>query len=400
MHRFCAPRASLCLSITHGSKDALGGRQPRENRKHPGYYCMSWQHVSLDFRGVNWISHYTEAVVKLTTANKRLYLSKSVWPTYRYLCTVRPSFLGGEIDLERVKRLASWRWKNVDGSFLPRFEPSGFASIVQRYPITIAGDSVAIEFFSALGGLLHSELLEPLPSDERFNASLQQADVLLQPRAELVLRNGGRVEMFGHKFPKQHTTDRDLTGRWLSSSAARGYQILVLLTDSVVACADQDSKEQQLRFEKQFTASLARNFWGRLVVWISTHVGHSRCEVYTRPLTEPNATGCSSKHRWCEPIMRDYRRYCWGEIPAFDARMVHLLRSAFGPRFLHVDARHASVLRADAHAVRLPKTIDQQQEHKFDCLHWCLPGGPIETWADMLYSTLAQKFSHSTGLVH
>ena len=47
-----------------------------------------------------------------------------------------------------------------------------------------------------------------------------------------------------------------------------------------------------------------------------------------------------------------------------------------------------TMLRPDGHSLYIPTGEWNLPRGFEDCLHYCLPGGPIETWADALVEAL------------
>ena len=74
--------------------------------------------------------------------------------------------------------------------------------------------------------------------------------------------------------------------------------------------------------------------------------------------------------------------YNWGLFQKFDNMWVDSARTIL-PRMRTLDVRQLSVERRDAH----PGLVFG----KMDCLHFCLPGGPVDEWNTILFNDLLRR---------
>ena len=127
-----------------------------------------------------------------------------------------------------------------------------------------------------------------------------------------------------------------------------------------------------------------------LLVYIIFDPSHPVCQTYTRPTSErPDVN--AMPWDW----LKQYRQWCWGQVKQRSEHLAHALHAHVPrERFALIDARRLTGTRPEAHSIRLMSGAMRPLERPGSdctCMHFCLPGGPIETWADLLQALLQQR---------
>ena len=146
-------------------------------------------------RLANW-SAYTEAIATRIAPQTgcdaaRCNNSASV---YRYLCLRR-----GHNESARALGGAQWRWEAPDSP--TQINPAAFARLLRQSTVHFSGDSITLEIYAAVVGLMHEELdpvrhgrwpAEPSPFGEQsIFAVMRGGGELWWHPADLTLVEGG-----------------------------------------------------------------------------------------------------------------------------------------------------------------------------------------------------------------
>ena len=365
-----------------------------------------WVAADVDFRGPGWIDNYTSVIKKTGVGGPNGF-----WGAPQYLCSGR---LQGK-DLPRVRKLVAWRWKTGDGELVPPIEPPVLASIAARHPIALLGDSLNHQLFTSLVGLLASQKPRVqsgkaphliFPSDANRNATVSDFEM------EVALENGGRLSQLDYALMKINETagKNNLTAPFgpthvtamhemLAHAANSGFRVLVmssLMMRSTTHCVREGTNVSQatLTSDKAMAAAVGGHFRSAaptfdLLVYIIFDPSHPVCQTYTRPTSErPDVN--AMPWDW----LKQYRQWCWGQVKQRSEHLAHALHAHVPrERFALIDARRLTGTRPEAHSIRLMSGVMKPLERPgfYDCMHYCLPGGPIETWADLLQALLRQR---------
>ena len=364
-----------------------------------------WVAADVDFRGPGWIDNYTSVIKKTGVGGPNGF-----WGAPQYLCSGR---LQGK-DLPRVRKLVAWRWKTGDGELVPPIKPPVLASIAARHPIALLGDSLNHELFTSLVGLLASQKPRVqsgkaphliFPSDANRNATVSDFEM------EVALENGGRLSQLDYALMKINETagKNNLTAPFgptegagmqemLAHAANSGFRVLVmssLMMRSTTHCVREGTNVSQatLASDKAMAAAVGGHFRSAaptfdLLVYIIFDPSHPVCHTYTRPTSErPDVN--AMPWDW----LKQYRQWCWGQVKQRSEHLAHALHAHVPrERFALIDARRLTGTRPEAHSIRLMSGAMRPLERPgSDCMHFCLPGGPIETWADLLQALLQQR---------
>ena len=349
-----------------------------------------WVQTELDFRGPGWIDRYTSAVIQTSVAGNNY----TCWDGPRYLCSVR---LGG-IDLPRVRNLSSWRWRTADGELVPPVDPVRLGSLMVQQPVALLGDSLTQELFASLTGLLAKQ--KPRTHSRARNASLAS-----EAYHEVLLANGGRLARLDNTLMRLAEASRfgaEQAGSLhalLRLSAEKGYRVLVMSAlmmrpDASDGCP-RAVPSSTLANDEALAATVGAHFRSSgprldLLVFISFDPNHPACHQYTD--ARPAYTRPSLEQMAGEDLI-EYTRWCWAHVKERSERLAEAFRRHLAPEhFALIDARQLTGTRPEAHAVRIPSPRRPFQRC-CDCMHFCLPGGPVETWADLLQAVLLQRFA-------
>eukprot|EP00271_Cylindrocystis_brebissonii_P018127 TRINITY_DN4996_c0_g2_i5.p1 TRINITY_DN4996_c0_g2~~TRINITY_DN4996_c0_g2_i5.p1 ORF type:complete len:194 (-),score=0.48 TRINITY_DN4996_c0_g2_i5:1078-1659(-) len=100
-----------------------------------------------------------------------------------------------------------------------------------------------------------------------------------------------------------------------------------------------------------------------LVIWRTTHVGHTNCWQYKGPITEPQDPD-GLLHKW--------------NLIYIQRLILRPILKPFG--VIWMDIGPLMLLRPDGHC-------EETETTPTDCLHYCQPG-PVDTWVTFLYHIL------------
>ena len=89
-----------------------------------------------------------------------------------------------------------------------------------------------------------------------------------------------------------------------------------------------------------------------------------------------------------DSLLIDYRRWCWGQILESAQHDIRSLRAHVGGRLVVLDMWDATAQRPDSHSIKIPSG---SRSRCCDCMHHCLPGGPMETWNDGLFAAMRDE---------
>lgn len=357
--------------------------------------------------------------------------------TWRYLCTLRR---GGK-DRERSLQAASWRWHEALDESIPekdvpvgqrrremggaisaqRFrmtsstlaplaplEPAAFAQMVRaRSLIHFLGDSHVDQMAVSLVGLLAPEL--PLGTfAELTMGGIQVSWIVSLARGGRLrydsLWREGRIEetLSAARLALNHsrhpTRNKDAPRRRIVGS-----EPVVVLSNpgrgslvQLVAC-HRASANAELDAARSFAEVVRAGTGGQPVVFISRFPGHPGCVStrgqprYTRPL-HSNASSQQS----LEAVSTADKGFCWDKNALVNCMLVSALSTSLGERFHWIDAERLTQLRADGHSQLIPPHDARQAPRCCDCGHYCVPGGPVETYNDLLHRLLDRL--HLTGV--
>ena len=362
-----------------------------------------WVAADVDFRGPDWINQFTSAVLQTGVAEV-----KGNWDAPRYLCSAR---LNGR-DLPRVRKLAAWRWKTADGELVAPVDPPALASIAARHPVALLGESLNHELFVSLVGLLASQQPRATSLPAGWQATKRDGKPSSNITAsvgdlemEVALGNGGRLAQLDATLLKLNEStslhsafgpsQAEAMHSLLARAAKSGFRVLVmssLMMRSTTNCKLEGTKvsKETLASDGAMAAAIGGFFRSAsptfdLLVYISFDPNHAGCDRYTEP--RPHSLR-PSIHELQEKDLFDYKRFCWGQVRERSEHFAHVLHAHLPrERFALIDARRLTDTRPEAHSLRIPSLPDRFS----DCMHYCLPGGPIETWADLLQAVLQQR---------
>ena len=322
-----------------------------------------WVYDPSDFRGVNWLEHYSSNILEMYRRTKVTVdpsitqgLTKSnQWGPYRYLCSAR---LGGA-DLPRAKRLAQWRWAHGDSLMQP-LDPEKMATIIRRTPMRFVGDSLMQEMFSSMVGLMRQHVMV----DRAWAAN----GTMVVP-----LRGGGSI-----RYESKQQVVKASGATRTHVPEAPDYPILVLDSTMPVAQNNCSAKSDLGR-------AVSKLFRGLLVVYVAMDPTHPACSTknmqsaYDRPTTTKPSIANFSKSQ-----LYDYKRWCWNKIPEHTHNDIQSLCAHLGDKVVVINMTDVTGQRPDSHSIKIP--YGGSASRCCDCMHHCLPGGPIETWNDALYA--------------
>lgn len=333
----------------------------------------NWVYDPSDFRGANWLEHYSSNILEMYSrrviaeGNPLIIqgINKSGgWGAHRYLCSAR---LGGA-DLPRAKRLAQWRWAHGDSLMQP-LDPEKMATIIRRTPVRFVGDSLMEEMFASMVGLLRDHVMV-----ERTWAA---NDTMVVP-----LRGGGSMRYERRQPGATHThipEDPD-------------HPILVL--DSTMPVA-----ENKCAAGSDLGRAVSKHFRGHLVVYVAMDPTHPACSKseqsnYDAPtMTKPSLANLSAGQ------LHDYHRWCWEKIPEHTDSDIQSLHEHLGDKLVVLNMTDLTGKRPDSHSIKIPAVLVGSASRCCDCMHYCLPGGPIEAWNDALYNAL-HAVAHNASWPH
>ena len=323
-----------------------------------------WVQDPTEFRGHDWLQHYSEAVTAVHRAvnpSVETWQGGPQWGPYRYLCSAR---LNGT-DLPRVKTLASWHWSE-GGALMRAVEPNLMAKLIRRAPVRFLGDSLMGEMFSSMIGLLGRHVVAA-------GARTNNGSIVVP------LRDGGSI-----RYDPMHRLVH-AKGTRVVMEAADDYPILVL--DSTMPLATN-----KCATESDLGEVISQHFHGSLVFYVAANPTHPDCAGRGFESFHTQPTGAKpSVANMTRTQLFDYHRWCWNKISDNTESDVRSLRAHLGDRLVVLNMTDATDQRPDSHSIRIPGG------RCCDCMHHCLPGGPIETWNDALFGALT---SHSASRVH
>ena len=336
-----------------------------------------WVYDPSNFRGGNWLEHYSSNILEVyskisdasLTHTHSLSLTKNLatnishpensWGPYRYLCSAR---LGGT-DLPRATEGAKWRWAQGD-TLMQVLDREKMATIIRDTPIRFVGDSLIQEMFSSMVGLLGQDIM--------VEGTWAANGTIVVP-----LRRGGRIRYERIKQVVEHmVTHTDIPD-------APDYPVLVL--DSTMPRG-----ETGCNATSDLGRAVSKLSRGVLVVYVAFDPTHPACShgsmqsAYSQPTRTKPAIATFSITQ-----LYDYNRWCWGKIPEHTYNDIQTMRPSLGNRLVVLNLTDATGQRPDSHSVKIPTS--PQTSRCCDCMHHCLPGGPIETWNDALFAALTQR---------
>jgi len=292
--------------------------------------------------------------------------------------------------------MSAQRLRTISSALAPLepLEPAAFAQIVRaRSLIHFLGDSHVDQMAVSLVGLLAPEL--PLGTFAELTKGGIQASWLVslsrggqlrydslwrQGRIEEVLRDT-RLALNHSRHPTR-TDDAARAPVVVLSNPARGS--LVQLSS-----CHQASTNAELDAARSF-AEVVRAGTGRQpVVFISRFSGHPGC-VSTRGeprYTQPLHSNVSSQ-QIIEAAGASATDFCWDKNALVNCMLVSALSMSLGARFHWIDAERLTQLRPDGHSQLIPPHDARQAPGCCDCGHYCVPGGPVETYNDLLHRLL------------
>jgi len=316
-----------------------------------------WVYDNSSFRGLNWIKIFSSNVERLHNLN--VYKQDP----YRYLCSSR--FNG--IDATRTKHLSNWRW--FDGKRLvPALDSDTMAKIIQSTSLRFVGDSLMGEMFSSLVGLLANKV------DFERSLFTKDKDGML-----VFLHNGGSLSYDKRKI--------NIEDNFKQTTLSNSY---VLVLDSTMPLKVNNCNSSNRDIGKV----VSQNYHGRHVIYIAMDPTHPSCanykynrmkSAYSQP-GEPLKISSMKTNQ-----LYDYRRWCWNKIVDQTHYDIDSLHQWIGrERLIILNMSELTRQRRDSHSIRIP--IANGKFRCCDCMHHCIPGGPIETWNDALYHALNHVF--------
>ena len=206
-------------------------------------------------------------------------------------------------------------------------------------------------------------------------------------------------------------SSRRLPGLLIAGTLRRGARL------STAACYDggryatlHDSRAdvEVRRLAREVGRVLRQHFAGSAVVYVAWAGGHPGCDAASAPYQDRNDSSAIDSGRPFG-IWRS-----WLSFPRLNSLLVQGLQDGLNENdlslpparfcFKVLDVQALTMLRPDAHSVeflRKRRQLKNQSSRSMcapredgrtctstDCLHYCLPGGPIETWNDELYRLL------------
>ena len=307
-----------------------------------------WVYDNSSFRGLHWIETFSSNVDRLHNLNKKSSSS------YRYLCSRR--FNG--IDATRSAHLSNWRW--FDGKrFIPPLDSDAMAKLIRKNSLRFVGDSLMGEMFSSLVGLLASQV------DFKRSLDLNEDGLLV------FLKNGGSLRYDVRKTNiVQHFESN------VSNSS-------VLVLDSTMPLKINHCDPTNRDIGK----IVSQKYHGKYVIYVAMNPTHPSCSnhkmvsAYSKP-SEPRKISSMQKNE-----LYDYNRWCWDKIASQTRHDIDSLSQWIDrKRLIILNMTELTRQRPDSHSIRIPMPLG-----KFrccDCMHHCIPGGPVETWNDALYHVL------------
>jgi hypothetical protein len=298
---------------------------------------------------------------------------------------------------ERARRIQGWAWRpkscnipHLDGAELDRLLAGG-------HEVLYAGDSTTQHAFYDLASCrLGADVVDDAATLRA--AAAQQAGFadLEAPGwkgSVVVLKSGGRVRLARHDFlaNKAGHTEVDFSpvpipdkGRdlyWARLARAGEVSAGDYIVFNTGAHGYMPWLEQLVR---GIGAWLAAHDFRGTVVYRSNYAGTPDCQNVTMPASAtewardygPGGNGGVARNT----KKKTAKKRLWYDWSTFDSK--DLVWARVGPkvfpRFKYLDVYTPTTLRTDAHIGSVASKT------KPDCLHTCVPGGPVELWTDML----------------
>ena len=270
-------------------------------------------------------------------------------------------------QLERSRRIATWSWSSALRACARQHDVlSSAARALQsrRLRLVLVGDSMTELMFISLECLLgrHVSTQESTALELQLGKDLPTAASV----KGFAFHGGGSV-VYVRQDDFESGAPVQVPASVFQSELVRTADILVLNTGNHFRGSLDEYGAMALRIARL----VAKQAAATSIIYRSSVPGHSGCENATRPL----------KHA-------DRRRaaaFNWATFRAQDDSWRTAFATLPPSRFRFFDVTYASSLRPDAHAAaRAPSGV-------MDCLHFCLPGGPVDEWTRHLLAGLFGK---------
>lgn len=216
------------------------------------------------------------------------------------------------------------------------------------------------EMFSSLVGLLANQV------DFKRSLDLKDDGLLV------FLNNGGSLRFDRRK--------RNITQNFNSATISNSS---VLVLDSTMPLQVNRCNPSNRDIGKV----VSQNYYGKYVIYVAMNPTHPSCSnhemvsAYSQP-DEPRKISSMQKKE-----LYDHNRWCWDKIASQTRHDIDSLSQWIdGKRLIILNMTELTRQRPDSHSIRIPMPLG-----KFrccDCMHHCIPGGPVETWNDALYHIL------------
>jgi hypothetical protein len=300
-------------------------------------------------------------------------------------------------------------WKSSCTSY-SRFNKFQFVDLLAKskyYPngrtLYIMGDSTQEEQWISLLCKLGSSCVDKILTKKIINEMKIKAEAawfdydytankLMRKRGILVLKNGGKIVwirtnylvsektekvedeiiQLNRKMLQFNWTELELPWTYLFGDTEQKHQSDVLLFNS--GSHIQDTKTCK-RIAKQFLTWVSKNFRG-IVIYRQNVPGSKDCIKKNSEKLVDGSTSTSSTS--------SITAFNWHLFEQFD-NIWKEAASRLLPSMMHLNIREMSMLRSDSHPGRIFNQVD--------CLHFCLPGSPVDVWNEMLFNMLKGLFT-------
>lgn len=385
-------------------------------------------------RAINWTAYAAAIAQRIPRRLGVHWASGAEEPReYRYLCHNGARGLAAA-DAARSRTGRAWSWiDDLRAESGPAFlEPARLSSALGNGELHFMGDSLNLEMYASLIGLLHETMGEhgvvttppwapdhwnPAPwSKTQHGGMLRWWPLSLIPSSDRELgaylkNDGSQRERLARLLAHQVRHPRSVlvlsapavdVDRWTA-----GWQDTGSFRSFIQAHRDSDADVEVRQLARQVGRVLRQHFAGSAVVYVAWAGGHPGCDAASAPYRDRNDSSAINSGRSFERS--------WLNFPRLNSQLVQGLQDGLNENdpslpparfcFKVLDVQALTMLRPDAHSVeflRKRRTGQQlknqssmcaprEHGHKCtskDCLHYCLPGGPIETWNDELYRLL------------
>ncbi|BDA42957.1 probable protein trichome birefringence-like 10 [Coccomyxa sp. Obi] len=297
-------------------------------------------------------------------------------------------FCVAQDDFVRARESALWRWRPNSCSLFD-FRPMSserhtLGALLKKLgprKIILVGDSLTLEQYLSLEGLLGSEIVDAQSESVHINGEPHAAQA-----ASFITRSGLQVSYTRSDFlvnkdtmeldlPDPKTDPLDIPHYTMTNMSHLGCcsnpwthlldspsSYLVLSTSAHWWSRRGTGPEQHAAAVQSVLRHLVSNFKGEKVFVRVSVAGHPQCQLAQGPYSD---------------VLYQHEAYWhnWGEFKAHNDAWRHGIAALNDSRFVFVDVEPMTRVRPDGHL----------RPGAPDCLHYCLPG-VIDYWTLLLAS--------------